>query len=593
MRDVHYFRVIGRLIPGASREASLREMSAIAARIEARHPDTNRDLGVNVVGLQDALIGSTRSTLLFLFAVVGLVLLLACTNVAGLTLARSGKRQREFAIRTAIGASRGQLVRQVLAESTLLSVLGGGLGVVLAALAIGRLVASAPIELPEVTSVVIDARVLFFALLVSTTTGIAFGLLPALQASRASSLGALRQGSRGNTIRPRLRGALVVGELSLSLTLLFGAGLLLKSFVGLLRVDPGFVPERVVTIDPALSRSSYTDPTRIVDYYTRALERVSALPGVEAVGAVSVLPASGQRMNRGVQIEGRPAPARATDQTVEYQAATPGYFDAMGIPLKRGRGFTVSDDGEAAPVAVINEEAARQYWPGIDPIGRRVGFGGPAGLTWRTIVGITGDVRQLGLDQPALPEVFVPLIQDPDRDMSIVVRTTIDPSTVSVALRRTVQDVDPSQPLMSPRLMTRQLSGSLARPRFFSALLGGFAAAALLLATLGVYGVVATGAQARTRELGIRVALGAQRSEVLRLVLSGGAKLALAGIALGSAGAFWFARGVRGLLVGVEAADPVVFAVTGTLLGTAVLLASWLPARRAARTDPMMALRAE
>ncbi len=594
MRDVHYFRVVGRLVPGATREASRREMSAIAARIEARHPDTNRDLGVNIVGLQDALTGNTRSTLLFLFAVVGLVMLLACTNVAGLTLARSGKRQREFAIRTAIGASRGQLVRQVLAESTLLSVLGGGLGVVLAALAIGRLVSSAPIELPEVASVVIDARVLFFALLVSASTGVAFGLLPALQASRASSLGGRRQGSRGNTIRPRLRGALVVGELSLSLTLLFGAGLLLKSFVGLLGVDPGFVPERVVTIDPALSRSSYGDQKRIVDYYTRALERVSALPGVEAVGAVSVLPASGQRMNRGVQIEGRPTPARQTDQTIEYQAATPGYFDAMGIPLKRGRAFTVSDDGVATPVAVINEEAARQYWPGIDPIGRRVGFGGgPAGTAWRTIVGIIGDVRQLGLDQPALPEVFVPLLQDPDRDMSIVVRTSIDPSTVSVALRRAVQDVDPSQPLMSPRLMTRQLSGSLARPRFFSALLGGFAAAALLLATLGVYGVVATAAQARTRELGIRVALGAQRSEVLRLVLSGGAKLAFAGIALGSAGAFWFARGVRGLLVGVEAADPVVFAVTGTLLGTAVLLASWLPARRAAQADPMIALRAE
>jgi putative ABC transport system permease protein len=595
LRDVHYFRVIGRLSPGSSREASRREMSTIAARIEARHPDTNRDLGVNIVGLQDALTGNTRSTLLFLFGVVGLVLLLACTNVAGLTLARSGKRQREFAIRTAIGASRGQLVRQVLAESTLLSIVGGGLGVALAALAIGRLVASAPIELPEVASVGIDARVLLFALLVSATTGVAFGLLPALQASAASSLGALRQGSRGNSTRSRLRGALVVGELSLSLTLLFGAGLLLKSFVGLLRVDPGFVPERVVTIDPALSRSFYADPGRIVDYYTRALERVSTLPGVEAVGAVSVLPASGQRMNRGVHIEGRPTPARQTDQTIEYQAATPGYFEAIGIPLKRGRGFSESDDGKATPIAVINEEAARQYWPGIDPIGRRVGFGGGpgAGPTWRTVVGIIGDVRQLGLDQPALPEVFVPLLQDPDRDMSIVVRTSIDPATVSVALRRVVQDVDPSQPLMAPRLMTRQLAGSLARPRFFSALLGGFAATALLLATLGVYGVVATAAQARTREMGIRVALGAQRSEIRGLVLSGGVKMAAAGIALGSAGAFWFARGVRGLLVGVEPADPVVFAVTGALLGTAVLLASWLPARRAARADPMVALRAE
>ena len=593
MRDVHYFRVIGQLRPGSTREASLRELSAIAARIETRHPDTNRDLGVNIIGLQDALTGNTRSTLLFLFGVVGLVLLLACTNVAGLTLARSGKRQREFAIRTAIGASRAHLVRQVLAESTLLSIAGGGLGVVVAALAVRRLVASAPIELPEVASVAIDARVLLFALAVSALTGVAFGLLPALQASAASSSGFLRQGSRGNTSRSRLRGALVVGELALSLTLLFGAGLLLKSFLGLLRVDPGFVPERVVTIDPALSRSAYPDPVRVIDYYTRALERVSALPGIEAVGAVSVLPASGQRMNRGVQIEGRPTPARATDQTIEYQAATPGYFDVMGIPVKRGRVFTGSDDGSAAPIAVINEEAARQYWPAIDPIGRRVGFGGPAGLTWRTIVGIVGDVRQLGLDQSALPEVFVPLHQDPDRDMSIVVRTSIDPVTVSTALRQTVQDVDPSQPLLSPRLMTSQLAGSLARPRFFSALLGGFAAAALLLATLGVYGVVATGAQARTREMGIRVALGAQRREILNLVLSGGAKLAVAGIALGSAGALWFARGVRGLLVGVEPADPFVFVVAGALLGGAVLLASWLPARRAARADPMVALRAD
>jgi putative ABC transport system permease protein len=349
----------------------------------------------------------------------------------------------------------------------------------------------------------------------------------------------------------------------------------------------------VVTVDPALSRSAYADNARIVDYYTRALDHVAALPGVEAVGAVSVLPASGQRMNRGVHVDGRPTPQRATDQTIEYQTATPGYFAAMGIPLKSGRPFSASDDGRGNPVAVINEEAARQYWPGVDPIGRRVGFGGPDGPTWRTIVGIIGNVRLLGLDQPVVPEVYVPLLQDPSRVMSIVVRTSIDPATVGISLRRAVQDIDLSQPIMSPRLMTRQLAGTLARPRFFSALLGGFAAAALVLATLGVYGVVATGAQARTREMGIRVALGAQRAEVLRLVLSGGARMALAGIALGSAGALWFARGVRGLLVGVEPADPLVFMATGALLGTAVLIASWLPARRAARADPMVALRAE
>jgi putative ABC transport system permease protein len=298
-------------------------------------------------------------------------------------------------------------------------------------------------------------------------------------------------------------------------------------------------------------------------------------------------------MNRGVHVEGRPAPQRATDHTIEYQTASPGYFAAMGIPLKSGRRFSASDDGGAAPIAVINEEAARRYWPGMDPIGRRVGFGGPDGQTWRTIVGVIGDVRLLGLDQAVVPEVYVPLLQDPDRVMSIVVRTSIDPATVGISLRRAVQDIDLSQPIMSPRLMTRQLAGTLARPRFFSALLGGFAAAALVLATLGVYGVVATGAEARTREMGIRVALGAQRGEVLRLVLSGAARMALAGVALGSAGALWFARGVQGLLVGVEAADPVVFMATGAVLGSAVLLASWLPARRAARADPMVALRAE
>ena len=593
MRDVHYFRALGRLKAGATREASQQELSALAGRLAAEFPQTNRDLGVKITSLHDALVGDSRSTLLFLFAVVGLVLLLACTNVAGLTLARSGRRQREFAVRTAIGASPAQLVRQVLVESSLLSLLGGLCGVAIAAAALDSIVASAPIDLPEVASVGINARVLLFALFVSGGTGAAFGLLPALQASRASSLGVLRGGTRAGSARSRLRDALVVGELALSLTLLFGAGLLVRSFVRLLQVDPGFQPERVVTIEPALSRSAYAEGARVVDYYTRALERVATVPGVEAVGAVSVLPASGQRMNRGVQVEGRPTPARATDQTIEYQTATPGYFEAMGIPLRSGRALSATDDAGAAAIAVINEAAARAYWPGTDPIGRQIGFGSPEGIAWRTIVGVVGDVRQLGPEQASLPEAFVPMVQDPDRNMSIVVRTGIDPSALGTALQRALREVDPSQPVMAPRLMTRQLSGTLARPRFFTVLLAGFAAAALLLATLGVYGVVATAAQARTRELGIRIALGAQRGEVFRLVLAGGVTLAVLGVALGSAGAFWFAQGVRGLLVGVEPADPLVFALTGGLLSAAALLATWRPARRAARTDPMIALRAE
>jgi putative ABC transport system permease protein len=594
MRDVHYFSAIGRLRPGASRDASQQELAGIASRLAAQFPGTNRDLGVNIIGLHEALTGDNRATLLFLFGVVGLVLTLACTNVAGLTLARSGRRQREFAIRTAVGASRVQLVRQVLVESTLLSLAGGVFGVAIAAVAMDGIVASAPIDLPEVATVGMDARVLIFAFSVAALTGVAFGLLPALQASRASSLGVLRGGVRAGTgMRGRMRDALVIGELALSLTLLFGAGLLLKSLVGLLQVNPGFEPGKLLAIEPALSRSAYADNARIVDYYTRAIERLAALPGVESVGAASVLPASGQRMNRGVHIEGRPTPARATDQTIEYQSTTPRYFEAMGIPVRAGRDIATTDDAGAAPVALVNEAAVRAYWPDGDPIGRRIGFGSPDGIVWRTIVGIVGDVRQVGLDQPALPEAYAPLLQDPNRNMSIVVRTGADPAAVSASVQRALREVDPSQPVMAARLMSRQLSGTLARPRFFTLLLGGFAVAALFLATLGVYGVVATAAQGRTRELGIRIALGAQRSDVFRQVLAGGVTLAVVGIALGSVGAFWFASGVRRLLSSVEPGDPMVFAATAFLLAGSAMLASWLPARRAARTDPMTALRSE
>ncbi|HVE79145.1 MAG TPA: ADOP family duplicated permease [Gemmatimonadaceae bacterium] len=594
-RDVHYFTVVGRLAPGVTVAAAQREMASIAAGIESRFPETNRDLGVNVVSLRDALVGDTRRTALVLFAVVGIVLLIACANVAALMLARSAAREREFAVRAALGATRPRLVAQVASEGLLLAAAGGFIGCAAAWAATGALVRAAPLELPEAAAVAVDGRVVAFALALSCIAGLAFGLIPALQLAGAASLGALRAGGRttAGAARPRLRSALVVGQLALSLALLVGAGLLLKSLRSLLDVHPGFRVEDLVAVTVSLSPQTYADDARAAGYYRQALDAVAALPGVRSAAVVTRLPTAGRSMNRGFRIDGRPTPPRQTDQTVEYQVASPDYFATMGIPRRRGRGLEPSDHAAAPAVAVINEAAARRFWRGEDPVGARVGFGGGDGTTtWRTVVGVVGDVHHFGLDREAPPEIYVPMAQAPARGMSLVARASSG-AQAAAAVHRAVAAVDPTQPVSAPRPMTDMLADSVARPRFLSLALTAFAVVAVALAALGVYGVLAHLAQTRTREIGVRMALGARAADVLRMMLGHAARLAVLGIALGAAGALALSRMLATLLFGVAPTDGLVLGAAAALLAAVAVGAGLIPARRAAAVDPAIVLRAD
>ena len=594
-RDVHYFTVLGRVRTGTSIGAAHDELARLGASISALHPDTNRDLGVNVVPLRDALVGDRRQTVLILFGVVGFVLLIVCANVASLMLASSSARAREYSVRAALGASRRTLVAHVVAESLLLALLGGALGLFAAGVSIQALVAGGPLGLPEVTRVAVDGRVFAFTLALACLAGLGCGLVPALRVSTAAPFDALRDGGRSSTGggRQRLRQGLVVAQLALSLTLLVGAGLLLKSYQRLVRVDPGFRGANVLALETSLSPVTYDSPTAVASYYDRALTRMAGVPGVSAVGAVSNLPVGGRSMNRGVQIEGRPAPERATDQTVEYQVASPTYFDAMGIPTTRGRAIESRDDARAVPVAVINESAARKYWPGSEPVGARIGFGDRSGgTTWRTIVGVVGDVRHFGLDQAPRPEVFVPMAQDPQPVMSLIARVAAA-GAPGPNVRRAVSAIDPLHPVSAAETMEDRMGASVARPRFLSRLLAAFAIAALALSALGLYGVLASIVGSRTREIGLRMALGAQSVEMLHMVLRQAGGLAGLGLIIGIAGALTVTRVASSLLFAVHPTDPAVFAGTAGLLALVVFAAAILPAWRASRVDPSVALRSE
>ncbi|HVT40996.1 MAG TPA: ABC transporter permease [Gemmatimonadaceae bacterium] len=594
-RDLHYFTAIGRLRPGASIGAARTELAQLAGAIATLHPETNRDLGVNVVPLRDALVGDRRATVLILFGIVGFVLLIVCANVASLMLASSAARAREFSVRAALGASRSRLVAQVAAESLLLALLGGTLGVIAAGASVRALAAAGTLGLPEIARVTVDGRVFAFAMVLACVSGLGAGLVPAMRVSAAAPFDALREGGRSSTGsgRQRLRQGLVVIQLALSLTLLVGAGLLLKSYEMLVRVDPGFRRENVLTLETSLSHASYGTPSAIESYYDRAIASIARVPGVRSVGAVSNLPVSGRSMNRGLQIDGRAKPERATDQTIEYQVALASYFQTLGIPLRRGRVFEVRDDAQAAPVAVVNESAVRKYWPAADPVGARVGFGNrDGGTTWRTIVGVVGDVHHFGLDRAPRPELFVPMAQDPQAAMNLVARAS-GPGAPASAVRRAVSDIDPLQPVSAGRSMDERMGASVARPRFLSRLLAGFAVAALALSALGLYGVLAQIVGSRTREIGLRMALGAQSTEMLRMVLRQACTLAGLGVLAGLAGALAVTRLVSSLLFSVEPTDPAVFAETAVLLVFVTIAAAFLPAYRASRVDPAVALRRE
>ena len=589
--------VIGRLGSGATIETARADMDAIARGLEQQYPKTNTGCRVAMKPLEDEVVGALRPALLVLAVAVGFVLLITCANVANLLLARASAREKEIAIRTALGASKARLLRQVLTESTLLSVLGGGLGLLLAGWLTDVLLSLVPSTLPRLDEVRLDGAVLGFSLALSLLTGLVFGIAPALQASRTELLEPLKETSRGSTAgirQHRFRNILVAGEIALALVLLAGAGLMARSFLRLNRVDPGFRPEHVLSAQLVLPRVKYPESAAILAFADRLLPAVAAIPGVTSVGLVNPLPLSQEGWQTDFWVEGAPVPTRGEVPNSDYHVVGGDYFKAMGIALVHGRLFDDSDRADSAPVALVNETLARRFWPHRDAVGQRMRTGSPDDPgPWLTVVGVVGDVKQYGLDQEQKTQFYRPQRQLPLRPMSIVVRSSLDPTSLAASLRQAVLAADSDQPIYNVRTMTGLLSDTSAPRRLSLLLLGAFAATALLLAAVGIYGVLAYSVTQRTHEIGIRMALGARRGDVLLMVFRQGLRLVLAGAALGVVAAFGLTRLMSSLLFGVSPTDPGTLGAVCLLLVGVALLACVVPARRASGVDPMIALRCE
>jgi len=600
-------RIIGRLKPGVTAEQAKTALDAVAWREAAAYPEFNADwISVRQFPLRDEILGpTTPRQLLVLLVAVGLVLMIGCVNVASLTLARAGARGRELAIRSALGAGRGRVVRQLLTESLVLASVGAALGVVTAHGAIALLKRAAPGVLPRLETVRVDGWVLAFALGVTVITAVAVGLLPALRAARSDLTDSLKQGSAGAGIghrRQRLRGALVTSEIALAVVLVVGAGLLIRSLWRLRAVNPGFDPAGLVTfyISPPPLRAQ--DPARLAGLYTQVQDAARALPGVTSVALTNFTPLSGGGLPSPVEIPGR-APDPVRDPRVWFMTVSPGYFRTMRIPVRAGREFTEADLAPG-PAVIVNEAFARAFWPGLDPIGRMVtlhkavqgrpDFGEPFS---GTVLGVVGDVHHFGLDTPAEAQVYVPFTRNVWGHMSLVVRTAVIPTGFLATLSRAVRQVEPDIPMTlsdgRSAADTIDISAGLESRQLDTWLLGSFAAAALLLAAIGIYGLLAYAVGQRRRELGIRLALGASRGDVVSQVVSDGIRLAAAGIGVGVVIALAVTRLLSALLYGVGASDPATFVGVVALLALVSLVASYLPARRAARVDPMVALRYE
>jgi putative ABC transport system permease protein len=598
-RGPHYLRVVGRLKPGVAPAQAQAEMSAIASRLSQQYPEKTAGHGVKVEPLRDVIVGDIGSALFILLGAVGFVLLIACANVANLLLARAGARQKEIAVRTALGASRPRLVRQLLTESVMLAVGGGAAGLLIAVWGVRWLVSFGPNTIPRVSEIAVDTRMAGFTLLISVATGALFGLAPALQASRPVFADALKESGRASAgvQRNRLRGALVISEVALSLVLLIGAGLMIRSFAKLNQVNPGFNPAQSLTIGVTLLRNKYPDDERVASSFAQLLERAAAAPGVVSAGAISELPIAGANTNDYFTIEGRPPVAKEARPITEYRVVTPRYFEAMGIPLLAGRDVAETDTKQSPNVAVINEIFAQRHFAGENPLGQRISLQGQE-RDPLLIVGVVGNVRSFSLDEPPTPEAYVPFLQDPlsktyQRAMTIVARTKGDPGAVAGSLRAALTSLDKSLPVYALKPMTEYLRDSLARHRFNLILLSVFGGVALALAAVGVYGVISYGVAQRTHEIGIRLALGAGRRDVLMLILTQGLKLVSLGVVNGLVAAFALARWMETLLFGVRPTDPLTFAGIALLLIFIAMLACWIPARRATKVDPITALRRE
>ena len=597
-RGSRWIDVIGRLAPGATREQAQSEMNAIARRLELQDPKHNAGYSTRLLQLRDDIVGGVRPALIILLAAVGFVMLIACANVASLMLGRTAARESELAVRTALGAGRGRLIRQLLTESCCLALAGGVLGLALALAGTRLLVSFAPSDIPRLYNVRMNGTVLLFTLGTTALAALFFGVVPALQASGTDTILHLRTGDRGSRTRPgsaRARSVLVVAEITLALMLLVGAGLLIKSFERLREVNPGFTAARVSTFTVTLSPVKYETLEQQRTFSTRLLDAIHRIPGVDSAALTFGLPLSGTSFQLSYDVQGRPAPPPNAEPRAQVRIVSPGYFATVGIPLVRGRVFGAADRPGNPRTMVVSEETVRRYFPGEDPIGKHIDFG------WNRdgdhlsgeIVGVVGDVRQHGLSDAVTPHIYAAWDQWPIDEITVVMRSRGDPAVALEAARATVLSLDRDLPVYDAFTLETMVDRALGQPRLYVLLLSIFAALAVVLAVVGIYGVIAYTVQQRTREIGIRIALGASRERVVAMVVRGGLILALAGIALGSAGAYAVSRVLQSLLFGVGARDPFTFVAVAALLGGVALLASWLPARRAARVDPLRAMRAD
>jgi predicted permease len=597
-RGGHYLDVVARLKPGMTLEQAQVEMSTIAGRLEQQYPAYDAGVGAAVVPLQEQLVGDIRPALLTLLAAVGFVFLIACANVASLLLARATVRQKEIATRVALGASRARLVRQFLVESILLAAVGGGVGLVLSVWGAQVLKIYIPPDIFQIRSISIDARVLGLTALVSLVTGLVFGLAPALQASKLNLSETLKDGGRDSASGSRgsrMRAVLVIAEVAVSFVLLVGAGLLINSFLRLRHVNPGFSVENLLTMRVELPPSKYPDQARRTAFYGELLRRIEAIPGVRLAAVTSPLPLIYDGDSMGVAIEGRPAPPRGQEPDIVTRVVSPHYLRAMEIRLLRGRELSKNDGLKSQPVTVISEAMATRYWPGEDAIGKRVAPGSAESHgEWITVVGVVHDVRQFDLGLEPKPQMYLSYEQSDEfipRD--VVVKTDVDPLSLAPAVRGAVWAIDHDQPVSDVAAMRDLVSASVSRQRFSAWLLGVFAALGLVLAAMGIYGVMSYSVAQRTREIGVRIALGARPTDVLRLAVGQGLRLVLIGTAFGLVGAFILTRAIARLLYGVSAADPATYATIFALLLSVAVLACLVPARRATKVDPLIALRAE
>lgn len=597
-RGACFLRLIGRLKPGVTIAQAEAEMKPIAARLERQYPDTNTDRGVKLIPLLEDLVGNVRPALFVLLGAVALVLLIACANVANLLLARAAARSREIGIRTALGASRGRIVRQLLCESLLLAVLGGVGGLLLAWWGVDVLRALGPRNVPRLAELRVNGVVGAFTFTLAILSTLVFGLIPALQTARENFSAALQQGAKGSSgglHGSRLRALLVISQVSLSLLLLMGAGLLIKSFFNLRTTNPGFTPERVLVLDQVVPRSRYSEEPAQRRFYADVLTKLAALPGVESVGAAMPLPFSGMDNYSSFTIAGQPPLAPGNHPDASHVSVAPGYFRTMKIGLRAGRDFEMRDNENAAHVAMVNETFVRRYLPAGNPIGERIlldrGDGEPESLE---IVGVVADTKQGDLSAEIAPEFYQPFAQFPRREVWLTLRAAnANLAGLESAVRRIVREEDPQVFVGNLQPIEKLITKVLAQPRFNMLLLGIFAGIALLLAAIGIYGVIAYSVAQRTREIGIRMALGARRGDMLAMVLRQSLTVVAIGLAIGIVATFAGTRLLASLLFGVGANDIFTYAIAVFLLGAAALLASYVPARRAMKIDPMVALRYE